>query len=159
MDVTFLLAMTRTSTGGYPPSEREDASMRSSTRLTRRHILTAAAAVAALKRYPVRAQTPADLSCTISLLNGLLQYSPDCPLVTPPAFGAEVAPPSHLVSLALAADSATGTTSGDKVPQSGSRRKRHNARQAQRRKFARNRHHRRRKLNRAARHRRHKRRH
>jgi len=49
---------------------------------------------------PARAQTTADTGCTLGFLNGLLQFDPDCPLLTPPALGAEVAPPSHLVSLA-----------------------------------------------------------
>ena len=131
--------------------------MGSSPRLTRRRLLAATAAAAALTVQPARAQPLADPGCTIGFLNGLLQFDLDCAALTPPALGAEVAPPSHLVSLAQALDGATGTASGDKVPQSGSRRKRHHARQAQRRKFARNRHHRRRKRNRAARHRRHKR--
>ena len=123
--------------------------------LTRRRLFTAAAAIAALRILPARAQTTADPGCSIGFVNGLLQFSPDCPLLAPPALGAEVAPPSHLVSLAQAADGGTGTTTG--VPQSGSRRKRHAARQHQRRKFARNRRHHRVKRNRAARHRRHKR--
>jgi hypothetical protein len=96
--------------------ETEDARMGSSPRLTRRRLFTAAAAVAALRFQPARAQTLADPSCSIGFLNGLLQFDPDCPLVTPPALGAEVAPPSHLVSLARAADGATGTATGDKVP-------------------------------------------
>ncbi len=117
--------------------------MGSSTHLTRRRLLSAAAAVAAFQFQPARAQTSADPGCAIGFLHGLLQYSPDCSLLTPPALGAEVAPPSHLVSLAQTLDGATGTTSGDKVPQSGSWRKWYNARLAQRRKFARSRRHRR----------------
>jgi hypothetical protein len=131
--------------------------MGSSLRLTRRSMLTSVAAVTMLTVQPARAQTLADTGCSIGFLNGLLQFDPDCPLVTRPALGAEVAPPSHLVSLAYALDGATGTATGDKVPQSGGRRKRAAARQAQRRKFARNRHHHRRKVNRAARQRRHER--
>jgi hypothetical protein len=130
--------------------------MANSARLTRRSLLAAAAAVAALEFRPARAQITAEPGCSIGFVNGLLQFSLDCPLLTPPALGMEVAPPSHLVSLAQAADSASGTTT--EVPQSGSRRKRHAARQHQRRKFASNRRHHRVKLNRAARHRRHKRR-
>jgi hypothetical protein len=152
-----MLRMARTRTEERPVSETEDARMGSSPRLTRRSILTATAAAAALRLKPARAQTISDTGCSIGFLNGLLQFDPDCAAVTPPALGAEVAPPSHLVSLAEALDGATGGASVDKVPQSGSRRKRHHARQAQRRKFARNRHHHRRKLNRSARHRRHKR--
>ncbi len=119
--------------------------MGSSPRLTRRRLFTAAAAVAALRFQPVRAQPLADTSCTIGFLNGLLQFDPDCPLLSLPALGAEVAPPSHLVSLAQAGDGATGDTSGDlKPPQSGSRRKRQQAREHERRKYARQRRQRRR---------------
>ena len=131
--------------------------MASSPRLTRRRLFTAAAAAVALKFQPARAQTTAEPGCAIGFLHGLLQYSPDCSLLTPPALGAAVAPPSHLVSLAQTLEGAAGGAGGDKVPQSGSRRKRHNARQAQRRKFTRNRRARRHERNRAARHRRHKR--
>ena len=53
--------------------------------LTRRRLLTAAAGVAALRILPARAQTTADPACSMGFVNGLLQYSPDCPLLTPPA--------------------------------------------------------------------------
>jgi hypothetical protein len=149
-----MLRMARTRTEEHPVAETEDTRMESSPRLTRRRLLAATAAAAALQLQPARAQITADSGCTIGFLHSLLQFDPDCSLVTPPALGAEVTPPSHLVSLAQALDGATGTTSGDKVPQSGSRRKRHHARQHERRKLARSRRHRRVKFTRAARHRR-----
>jgi hypothetical protein len=117
-------------------------------------LLTAAASVAALEIDPAGAQTTADPGCTIGFLHSLLQYGPECALVRLPAFGAEVAPPSHRVSLVLTLDEATGTTSEEKPPQSGSRRKRAKQRQHERQKLTRNRRHRRHKRNRAARHRR-----
>ena len=158
MGVGSMLRMARKRTEELPVLEMEDARMGSSPRLTRRRLFTAAAAVAALRFQSARAQTTTDSGCTIGFVNGLLQYSPDCPLLTPPGLGMAVAPPSHLIALAQAADGATGEISGDTVPQSGGRRQRRNARQAQRRKFARSRRHRRVKRNRASRHRRQKRR-
>jgi hypothetical protein len=159
MGVGSMLLIVRKLAEEHPVSETEDARMGSSPQLTRRRLLTAAAAVPALKLQSAHAQTTADPGCTIGFLHGLLQYSQDCSLLSPPALGAEVAPPSHLVSLAQAADGATGDTSGDKVPQSGSRRKRAKQRQHHRHKLTMNRRHQRRKTNRAARHRRFRRHH
>lgn len=41
-----------------------------------------------------RAQTAG--GCTVGFVNGVLQFSPDCALLTPPGLGFGVAPPSHL---------------------------------------------------------------
>jgi hypothetical protein len=73
-----MLRLARTLTEVQLVSETEDTRMGSSPRLTRRRLFTAAAAVAALRFQPARAQPPADLGCAIGFLHGLLQYSPDC---------------------------------------------------------------------------------
>ena len=111
--------------------------MGSPPRLTRRRLLTTAAAVAALTRSPTRAQTPTDPTCALGFVHGLLQFAPECPLLDPPGTTTgevdyEIAPPHHLVALVTATDGAsgTGTDEGEEgfVPQSGSRRKRKKAR-------------------------------
>ncbi len=68
--------------------------MEFSDRTTRRRVV-ALAAVLALKAVPVRAQTPILVECAY-FRSGLLQISPDCPLLFPPggAFIAEA--PLHL---------------------------------------------------------------
>jgi hypothetical protein len=136
-----MLRMARKRSDEHPVSETEDPRMGNAPRLTRRRLLTATAAAAALGLHRARAQTTTNPGCTLSFLNGLLHYSPDCALVAQPALGAEVAPPPHLLSLAQAVDGGTGST-GDKVPQRGSRRKRSTQRQHERRKLARARRHR-----------------
>jgi hypothetical protein len=105
-----MLRMARKRTEEQPVLETEVPRLSGSPHLTRRRLLAAALVVAALKIQPARAQTTADTGCTIGFLNGLLQFSPDCSLLSPPALGMEVAPPSHLVTLAQAADGATSTT-------------------------------------------------
>src|SRR5688572_24834349 len=52
-------------TEDQPFPETEHACMANSPRLTRRSLLTAAAAVAALKLHPARAQTTAEPGCSI----------------------------------------------------------------------------------------------
>ena len=79
--------------------------MTQSIRLTRRGMLLSASALAALEIFAVRAQSTT--GCAIGFVNGLLQYSPDCPLLTPAGVDFEVAPPSHLVQTA----EGDGTTS------------------------------------------------
>lgn len=56
--------------------------------------LGAAAAVAPAVAYAQTTTTTAE--CTIGFVNGLLQYAPNCPLLTPPGMGMAIAPPSHL---------------------------------------------------------------
>jgi hypothetical protein len=118
----------------------EEARMRSPPRLTRRGILTAAAAVAALKLTPARAQTTTEPNCSLGFVHGLLRFDPDCPLLDPPGTtigGADfaVAPPSHLVAPEAATEGTDGSETEDGfVPQRGSRRTRKKARLHQRRK-------------------------
>ena len=69
--------------------------MSQSRRLPRRGLLLSVSALAGLQLVSARAQSTT--GCAIGFVNGLLQYSPDCPLLTPAGSGFEVAPPSHLI--------------------------------------------------------------
>ena len=43
------------------------------------------------------AQSTTVNGCAVGIVNGLLQFSPDCPLLSPPGLGFQVPPPSHLM--------------------------------------------------------------
>jgi hypothetical protein len=87
-------------------------------RSSRRRFTLAAAAAAlfpALARAQTLPTTTTVQGCEIGFVNGLLQISPDCPLVTPaiPALGdtpVTVSPPSSLTTAVDAAQASTDTT-------------------------------------------------
>lgn len=64
--------------------------------MRRRSLMLAGAATLTL---PLRAasQTLDAAGCAVGFSNGMLQFSPDCALLTVPGLGFGVAPPSHLV--------------------------------------------------------------
>jgi hypothetical protein len=64
--------------------------------MNRRRFILAAAATAATPALAYAQTTTPTGECTIGFVNGLLQYSPDCPALTPPGLNIEIAPPSHL---------------------------------------------------------------
>ena len=140
LGVGSMLRMARNPPTEHPVSAAEESCMRRSPRLTRRGLLAAAAAVAALKLSPARAQTTTAPNCSLGFVNGPLQFDLECPLLDPHGtvigeLDYEVAPPHHLVMLVAATDGATGTaTETTRIPQSGSRRKRKKARVRKRRK-------------------------
>lgn len=113
-----MLRVPRTSGAKQSGSEMEDARMGSPPRLTRRSILTAGAAVAALTRSPARAQTTTEPNCSLGLVHGLLQFDLDCPLLDPPGttngeVDYVIAPPHHLTALVAATEGAGGTGTDD----------------------------------------------
>lgn len=61
----------------------------------RRFILVATGTSLAAVPALARAQTSVG-GCTVGFVNGILQFSPDCALLTPPGLDFAVAPPSHL---------------------------------------------------------------
>lgn len=71
----------------------------------RRVFVLAVVATAGSLPALVRAQSTTVNGCAVGIVNGLVQFSPDCPLLSPPGLGFDVLPPGHLMP------QATDTTS------------------------------------------------
>ena len=79
----------------------------------RRTFTLAVVAVAGSFPALARAQSTTVSGCAVGIVNGLLQFSADCPLLSPPGLDFDVIPPNHLMPQTTDSTATTDVTTPD----------------------------------------------